>query len=50
VLPLHEVEKEFRKRYFTYVRNKTRSDAEAAGMLGLAPPNYYRMCKELGLK
>lgn len=50
VLPLHEVEKEFRKQYFTYVRNKTKSDAEAARMLGLAPPNYYRMCKELGLK
>jgi hypothetical protein len=37
-------------KYFNFVREHTQSDAEAARKLGLAPPNYYRMCKELGLK
>ncbi|RMG68469.1 MAG: sigma-54-dependent Fis family transcriptional regulator [Calditrichaeota bacterium] len=50
VRPLREVERAFRKRYFQYVRSICESDAQAARMLGLAPPNYYRMCKELGLK
>jgi len=50
VKPLREMEKKFRKQYFTYIREQACSDAEAARMLGLAPPNYYRMCKELGLK
>lgn len=50
VLTLRQMEKEFRLKYFEFVRSKTNSDAEAARKLGLAPPNYYRMCKELGLK
>lgn len=50
VKPLREIEKKFRKQYFIYIREQACSDAEAARMLGLAPPNYYRMCKELGLK
>lgn len=50
ILPLKEVEKRFRQSYFNYVRKNTQSDAEAARKLGLAPPNYHRMCKELGLK
>jgi len=33
-----------------YVKEQTKSDTEAAKMLGLAPSNFYRMCKELGLK
>jgi len=45
-----EMEKKIRWEYFTFVRDHTSSDAEAARKLGLAPPNYYRMCKELGLK
>jgi hypothetical protein len=32
------------------MRDLSGSDAEAAKKLGLAPPNYYRMSKELGLK
>ncbi len=49
-LTLKEMEKQLRLKYFQYIRSKTNSDAEAAKILGLAPPNYYRMCKELGLK
>lgn len=48
--PLRDVERSFRTAYIRYVRERTRSDAEAARRLGLAPSNYHRMCKELGLK
>ncbi|MBN2414577.1 sigma-54-dependent Fis family transcriptional regulator [bacterium] len=48
--PLRDMERGFRRQYFLHVRNRVQSDAEAARLLGLAPPNYYRMCKELGLK
>jgi two-component system response regulator AtoC len=50
ILPLREMENDFRQRYFNFVRQHSGSDAEAARKLGLAPPNYYRMCKELGIK
>ncbi len=48
--PLKEVEHDFRKQYFEYVRKHSKTDTEAAGKLGLAPPNFHRMCKELGMK
>ena len=47
---LREMENTFRKKYFTFIRKHSTSDADAARKLGLAPPNYHRMCKELGLK
>jgi len=50
ILPWREMERKMRKDYFQFVRGKSNSDAETARKLGLAPPNYYRMCKELGLK
>lgn len=50
ILTLKQMEKVFRIKYFNFIRKQTSSDAEAAKLLGLAPPNYYRMCKELGLK
>jgi transcriptional regulator with PAS, ATPase and Fis domain len=50
VQQLKQMEKIFREKYFKYIRMQSDSDAEAAKKLGLAPPNYYRMCKELGLK
>jgi two-component system response regulator AtoC len=50
ILPLKEMERKFREKYFTYVRESSESDADAAKKLGLAPPNFHRMCKELGLK
>ncbi len=50
ILSWKEFEHAVRKKYFQFVRRNSASDAEAARLLGLAPPNYYRMCKELGLK
>lgn len=50
ILTWREIEKTYKRDYFKFVRENTSSDAEAARKLGLAPPNYYRMCKELGLK
>ena len=44
------MEKIIREKYFHFVRRNSASDTEAAKKLGLAPPNYYRMAKELGLK
>jgi DNA-binding NtrC family response regulator len=45
-----KMERELRKSYFEFVRSHSSSDAETARKLGLAPPNYYRMCKEIGIK
>ncbi len=50
ILPLKEIEKEFRVKYIKYVKSISSSDSSAAEKLGLAPSNFYRMCKELGLK
>ncbi len=50
ILPWREMEKVLRESYFAFVRDQSLSDADAAKRLGLAPPNYHRMCKELGLK
>lgn len=50
VMPLKDMERIFRVKYFKYVRSISSSDSSAADKLGLAPSNFYRMCKELGLK
>ncbi len=50
LLPLRQMERLLREEYFRFVRDRSISDTEAAKKLGLAPSNYYRMCKELGLK
>ncbi|MBD3289002.1 response regulator [candidate division KSB1 bacterium] len=50
IVPWREMERQIKTEYFEIVRKNSTSDAEAARLLGLAPPNYYRMCKELGLK
>ncbi|MEJ2194499.1 MAG: sigma-54 dependent transcriptional regulator [Ignavibacteriaceae bacterium] len=50
IISLKEMERLVREKYFSYVRENSTSDTEAANKLGLAPPNFYRMCKELGLK
>lgn len=47
---LKQLEKEFKKEYVNFVRNKSFSDAEAANKLGIAPSNFHRLCKDLGLK
>ncbi len=49
-LPLSQMERMMREKYFQYVRKNSSSDTEAARKLGLAPSNYYRMAKQLGLK
>ncbi len=50
VLPWRDIERKIKTDYFKFVREKSKSDAEAANLLGLAPPNFHRMCKELGIK
>ncbi len=50
ILPWRQVERMVREKYFVFIREHSASDAEAAKKLGLAPPNYHRMCKEMGLK
>ncbi len=48
--PLRLIERRLREEYVRFVRARSTSDADAAKKLGLAPPNYHRMCKELGIK
>ena len=50
ILPLREMERIFRTNYFRYVWSISSSDSNAVEKLGLAPSNFFRMCKELGLK
>ena len=50
ILPITEMEKRFKAKYFQFVRENSETDAEAAEKLGLAPSNYHRTCKNLGLK
>lgn len=50
VLPLRQLERLVRQKYVEFIRSTSSSDADAAKKLGLAPPNYHRMCKELGIK
>ncbi|MBC7186413.1 MAG: sigma-54-dependent Fis family transcriptional regulator [Calditrichaeota bacterium] len=50
IMPLREMERQFRREYLRFVRSQTTSDALAARKLGLAPSNFHRLCKELGLK
>lgn len=50
IIPLKDLEKIVREKYFNFVRQNSLSDTDAAKKLGLAPPNYYRMAKELGIK
>jgi DNA-binding NtrC family response regulator len=50
ILPLKEMDKVFRRKYIEFVRRHSRTDMESAKKLGMAPSNFYRMCKELGIK
>jgi len=50
ILQLIDMEKLFRLKYFKYVRSISSSDSSTAEKLGLTPSNFYRMCKELGIK
>ncbi len=50
IRPLRDMEKKFRKRYIQFIRQNSRTDTDAAKKLGMAPSNFSRTCKELGLK
>ncbi|MBN2601935.1 MAG: sigma-54-dependent Fis family transcriptional regulator [Candidatus Marinimicrobia bacterium] len=50
IKPLKDIERHFRRAYIQFVRGLSKTDAEAAQMLDLAPPNFFRICKELKLK
>jgi len=47
---LKEFDIRVKSEFIRYVRDRSLSDAEAARKLGLAPPNFHRLCKELGIK
>lgn len=50
IMTLKDFEKKVRANYFKYVRSNSASDTDAAQKLGLAPPNFHRMSRELGMK
>ena len=50
LLSWRQLERTVREQYFGFVRKHSSSDADAAKKLGLAPSNFHRMLKELGLK
>jgi DNA-binding NtrC family response regulator len=50
ILPLKEMDRMFRQKYIEYVLKQSKTDTEAAEKLGMAPSNFYRSCKELGIK
>lgn len=49
IVPWKQLEVDVKTKYFKFVRENSVSDADAAEKLGLAPPNYHRMKKDLGL-
>ncbi|HUI30144.1 MAG TPA: sigma-54 dependent transcriptional regulator [Candidatus Acidoferrales bacterium] len=50
ILTWKDMENIFRRRYVSHVKDKTKSDSEAARKLGMAPSNFHRMCDQLGIK
>jgi len=50
IVPLKKIEFEFRRKYVAFVRARSKNDVDAAKKLGIAPPNFHRLCKDLGLK
>ncbi|MBI9071753.1 MAG: sigma-54-dependent Fis family transcriptional regulator [Melioribacteraceae bacterium] len=50
IVPFQDAKKTFKNKYVKYVRDNSSSDADAAEKLGVAPPNYHRICKEVGIK
>ena len=50
ILKWKEMEEIFRIKYIQYVKNKSKTDSEAARSLGLAPSNFYRLCSKLGIR
>ena len=50
IVSLREMEKRFRTEYIEFIKKYSKTDTEVAEKLGMAPSNFYRTCKELGLK
>lgn len=50
ILSLKLAESIFREQYLLFARKHSTSDADAARKIGVAPSNYLRMMKELGMK
>ncbi len=50
ILPMKEMDKIFKHKYIEFIRSNSRTETEAAEKLGMAPSNFYRLCKELGVK
>lgn len=50
IMPWREFETLVQERYFRFVLERSRSSAEAARLLGMAPSNFHRLCKKLGIK
>jgi transcriptional regulator with GAF, ATPase, and Fis domain len=50
LVPLKHAEAVFREQYLLFARTHSSSDAEAARKIGLAPSNFLRMMKDLGMK
>lgn len=48
IIHLREFEKIARNKYITFVRDTSTSDKQAADKLGIAQPNFSRLCKDLG--
>ena len=47
---LRDLEHVVRRKYIQFVRSNSASDAEVQKNLDLLPPNYHRLCKDLGIK
>ncbi len=50
ILPFKEMDRLFRRKYIEFILRQSKTDTEAAEKLGMAPSNFYRSCKELGIK
>lgn len=50
IIPWKDMENIFRKKYFQFVKSKTKNESEAARQLGIAPSNFYRMCDKIGIR
>lgn len=50
IVSLKQAEAVFREQYLLFARQNSGSDAEAARLIGIAPSNYLRMMKDLGMK
>jgi len=49
-LPMKDMDRKFRKAYIQHILKYSKNDSDAAEQLGMAPSNFYRSCKDLGLK